>query len=53
MDGPGLGFAAEGRLLKMSSKDRRHGFFIKGVCAPSSVSVRTSEVEESLLERGV
>lgn len=51
--GPGRGFGAEGLLLKMSSNDRRQGFFIKGVCTPSSVSVRTLDVEESLLGRGV
>lgn len=52
-DGPGRRFEAEGLLLKMSSKDRRQGFFIKGVCTPSSVSVITLDVDEGVLGRGL
>lgn len=53
MDGPGRRFGAEGLLLKMSSKDRRQGFFIKGVCTPSSVSVITLDADEGVLGRGL
>lgn len=53
MDGPGRRFAAGGLLVKMSSKDRRQGFFIKGVCILSSVSDITLDVDEGVLGRGV